>query len=93
LLENTKKEIPQGSYYVRTHRQGANGREIIYVDVNNSVLKFVTNLTELNQNYVYLSNDYKTFSLTPIKEQQIEKVEPKIEEKKAKTTRRRKSEE
>lgn len=98
LLENTKKSIPQGSYYVRIRKQGANGKYILFVEVGNDVVKEIrTNFTEFNQDYIYLSKDYTLYSLTPIvdkpkvvevetKETEVEtKVEKKTKSKKKKT--------
>lgn len=75
-----QKEIPNGSYFVQTYRTSKDGGLYLYVVVNDRIEKIKTNLTELNQCYVYLKEgleDYQV-SLTPF----VEK----------KTTRKTKSE-
>lgn len=62
-----QKNIPKGSYYVETYRFDKNNKIIIYAIVEDSVIKIKTDLTELNQNYIYIKESAKGYqvSLTP----------------------------
>lgn len=62
--EQAKNNIPVGAYYVSNSRKNKAGKIVIYVEVGGQTLKFVTDWTELNQTYVYLTK-HKDGSYTP----------------------------
>ena len=65
-----RKEIPSGSYFVQTTRPNRQGNLFLYVLINdNKVEKILSNLTEINQDYVYLKKTNKGYevSLEPFK--------------------------
>ena len=68
FIMNKKKNIPLDSYYVQTYRPNNNNQLYLYVVIGEKVERIQSNLTELNQDYVYLQkkdNGYD-ISLTPI---------------------------
>ncbi|MBO7716079.1 MAG: hypothetical protein J6S85_21120 [Methanobrevibacter sp.] len=64
-----RKDIPTGSYYVQTSRLNRRGTLLLYVAIENKVERIETDLTELNQDYVYLkeTNNGYDVSLEPFK--------------------------
>lgn len=85
LMEQTKRDIPNGSYFVKATQVLPNGYYRLYVEVGNGVIEYPTKFKEFNQNYIYLKDNQ--VSLTPIKEKAVEVVEekPKTSRKKKKT--------
>lgn len=71
LMEKTKREIPNGSYYVKATQVLPNGLYRLYVEIGSNVVEIKTNFKEFNQDYIYLDKDYKP-SLTPIVEKKVE---------------------
>ena len=63
------KEIPQGSYYVQSYRPNRSGKLFLYVVINDHVEKIPTELTSIDQDYVYLKEglDGYEVSLTPFR--------------------------
>jgi hypothetical protein len=84
-MEQTKKDIPNGSYFVKATQVLPNGYYRLYVEVGDNVIEYPTRFKEFNQNYVYLKDNQ--VSLTPIKERAVEVVEekPKTSRKKKRT--------
>ena len=68
FIMNKKKNIPLDSYYVQTYRPNKNNKLILYVVIDEKVERIQSDLTELNQDYVYLQKDNNKYkiSLTPI---------------------------
>ncbi len=66
-IEESRKDIPQGSYYIQTVRPNKKGELQLYVVIDNNVVKIATTLTEINQNYIYIQDnlDGYSVSLTP----------------------------
>ncbi len=75
LMEQTKRNIPNGSYFVKATQVLPNGTYRLYVEVGANVIEIKTNFKEFNQNYIYLDKAHKP-SFTPIVEK---KVEPKVD--------------
>ena len=69
MIEDKIKEIPQGSYYVQSYRPNRSGKLFLYVVINDHVEKIPTELTSIDQDYVYLKEglDGYEVSLTPFK--------------------------
>lgn len=69
MIENKIKEIPQGSYYVQSYRPNRSGKLFLYVVINDHVEKIPTELTSIDQDYVYLKEglDGYEVSLTPFR--------------------------
>ena len=67
FVEEQRKNIPSGSYYVQDRRIDRHGNLILYIVIDNSTTKIVTKLDNFEQNYVYLkeSIDGYEVSLTP----------------------------
>ena len=67
LVEEQRKNIPNGAYYVQDRRTDRHGNLILYVVINDLVTKIVTKLDNFEQNYIYLkeSTDGYKVSLTP----------------------------
>lgn len=66
LMEAKRKEIPSGSYFVKAKQVLPNGCYRLYLEIGDNVVEYRTNITEINQDYVYLKDNQ--ISLTPIKE-------------------------
>ena len=69
MIEDKIKEIPQGSYYVQSYRPNRSGKLFLYVVINDHVEKILTELTSIDQDYVYLKEglDRYEVSLTPFR--------------------------
>ena len=69
MIEDKIKEIPQGSYYVQSYRLNRSGKLFLYVVINDHVEKIPTELTSIDQDYVYLKEglDGYEVSLTPFR--------------------------
>ena len=69
MIEDKIKEIPQGSYYVQSYRPNRSGKLFLYVVINDHVEKIPTELTSIDQDYVYLKEglDGYEVSLTPFR--------------------------
>ena len=69
MIKDKIKEIPQGSYYVQSYRPNRSGKLFLYVVINDHVEKIPTELTSIDQDYVYLKEglDGYEVSLTPFK--------------------------
>lgn len=62
-----RKNIPNGSYYVRTTKLIPNGTYVLYIELDrDTVIEIYTKYTEFNQNYIYLNEDKTQVSLQPI---------------------------
>ena len=85
LMEEIKRDIPNGSYFVKATQVLPNGYYRLYVEVGDNVIEYPTRFKEFNQNYVYLKDNQ--VSLTPVKERAVEtfKEKPKTNGKKKKT--------
>lgn len=91
MIEEKIKQIPKGSYFVETYRPNKNNKLFLYVIIEDKVEKILSDLEELNQDYVYLKkeeNNYKV-SLVPFP---TEKIEKKVAEKKTYNRKNYKSE-
>ena len=69
MIEDKIKEIPQGSYYVQSYRPNRSGKLFLYVVINDHVEKIPTELTSIDQDYVYIKEglDGYEVSLTPFR--------------------------
>lgn len=79
-MEQTRKKIPSGSYFVEAYRKTPNGTYVMYIDTEDKTLELYTDITEFNQNYVFLNSEHTVASLTP-----LEKTEKRPVAKKKKT--------
>lgn len=73
-----RKNIPEGSYFVQATRPNRQGKLFLYVLVEeNKIEKIFSNLTKLEQNYIYLrkTNGIYETSIEPFKEEK-----PKVNE-------------
>lgn len=70
MIEQKQKEIPKGSYFIQASRPNIKGKLFLYVVVDDSVKRIESDLTELNQDYVYLKKEESGYavSLTPFTE-------------------------
>lgn len=73
MIEEKIKNIPKNSYYVETKRPNKNGFLYLYVVIGDKVEKILTNLKELNQEYVYLKKTTSGYVIST-KEFPIEKT-------------------
>ena len=73
MIEEKIKNIPKNSYYVETTRPNKNGFLYLYVVIGDKVEKILTNLKELNQEYVYLKKTTSGYVVST-KEFPIEKT-------------------
>lgn len=64
-IDEERKDIPKGAYYIQTKRLNKKGNYILYIVTDNdAIIEVYTNFTEVNQNYVYLyktQNGYEAF--------------------------------
>jgi len=70
--ENLKKDIPEGSQYVRFERKG-----YLYVELGGEVVKIENTLKEKVDNFVYVhefSDGRRILSLTPFKPEEVIEV-------------------
>lgn len=79
------KNIPQGSYFVKTFRKNDKGNKTyLYVLIEDKIEKITTGFSNFNQNYIYLKKGIDGFevSLTPFtkEKKQTKKSEVKNEE-------------
>lgn len=83
MIENREKNIPNGSYYIQTYRPNIKGNLYLYVVINNKVEKIATQLTEINQDYIYLKEGSEGYqvSLTPFVEKKNNTKKSKSENK------------
>lgn len=92
-MEN-QKNIPTGSYYIKVKRLNSQKDKLyVYVDIDNTTVKILTNFAEINQDYIYvkkvdgkyvvsLDNNFPiTKVVEEIKETKNEDVTTIIEEK------------
>ena len=68
-IEEKAKNVPNGAYYVQSYRPNRSGKLFLYVVINDHVEKIPTELTSIDQDYVYLKEglDGYEVSLTPFK--------------------------
>lgn len=68
-VEAKQKNIPTGSNFVQSYRPNRSGKLFLYVVIDNHVEKISTNLTSIDQDYVYLKEglDGYEVSLTPFR--------------------------
>ena len=84
MIEEKVKNIPKDSYYVQTYRPNKKGFLYLYVVIGNKVEKILSELKELNQEYVYLKKENDTYkiSLVPfVEKKNYVKKNNKVEEK------------
>lgn len=79
-----RNEIPNGSYYVQTSRPNRKGNLYLYVVIDDKVEKILTDLTEINQDFVYVKKNSKGYkvSLTPFQKRKNTYLSDVIEEEK-----------
>lgn len=77
-MEQSKRDIPSGSYFVKATQVLPNGYYRLYVEVGQNIIEYPTNFKEFNQDYIYLKDNH--VSLTPIRESKANKKKKKIEE-------------
>lgn len=67
MVLEERKNIPSDSYFVQTSRPNKKGLLYLYVEIDDTIVKLSTQLTEINQNYVYLKKvkDSYEVSLVP----------------------------
>ena len=70
MNEARRRNIPEGSYFVKTYKKRANGTYSLYVEIDFKVHKFNTTFREFNQDYIYLNKDKTQCSLTPFVEEE-----------------------
>lgn len=62
-----KENIPKNSYYVQTYKKNKKGKIILYVLIEDNIVKITTNLEDFDQDYIYIKkykNNYQV-SLNP----------------------------
>lgn len=70
MIDENKKHIPEGSFYLETFRPNKRGKLYLYVVIEDKVERILSDFEKIEQNYVYLEKDgdnYKV-SLTPFPE-------------------------
>lgn len=80
LMEAKRKEIPNGSYFVKAKQVLPNGCYRLYVELNGNVVQYVTKTKEFNQDYVYIGENGEC-STIPVKKE-TKTVKPKTSKKK-----------
>ena len=77
-MEELKKDIPNGSYYVRATKVVPNGKYVLYIEIDkDTIVEKYTEYTEFNQNYIYLNEDKSKVSLQPFIKKETKKTSKK----------------
>lgn len=66
-IDQQKKTIPTGAYFIQSSRPNRNGKLYLYVVVKDRVERVLTDFDSIDQNYVYLrkKSDGYEVSLKP----------------------------
>lgn len=77
------KNVPKGSYFIQSYRPNKKGKLYLYVVMDDKVQKVLSDLEEINQDYVYLKEtlDGYIVSTVPFQDKKVYQRKPKAEDK------------
>lgn len=77
------KNVPKGSYFIQSYRPNKKGKLYLYVVMDDKVQKILSDLEEINQDYVYLKEtlDGYIVSTVPFQDKKVYQRKTKAEDK------------
>lgn len=63
-MQNEKRDIPENSYFVESYRPNNKGKLYLYIDINGTITKVLSDFYEFNQNYIYLKEGIDGYELS-----------------------------